>query len=716
METLQHIPTSTQFTDDDEGGLQLGQVIAALKRRLLLIAGVTAVVTIGAVFKALTDTPIYEAQFEILTQPTTLENRIISTASDDGLSQQEDLLGSALDEVKLQILRSPRLLEPTLEQLQVLYPSMTYLDLVSGLSLNVKSDRILIVKFTNENKKLVEDTLAQLAEDYINYSVDNRQSGIYRGIIFVDDQLPLLRDRVDLLQDSLQNLRQKYNLVDPVSQGEELTTQVNSLRQQQLEINLQLQESTQTYAALQREVLTNGIGAVAPSLQDDARYQQILNQLLALDIQLAEQSVLLRETSPEIQHILEQKQSLAPILAQEGERVQRQISNLIENLSIRSQILGQAIEDLNLQIKELSGVTREYSDIQRELEIATTILNEFRSQREVLQIEGAQQQAPWEILTEARPPRASVASAQQNFVLGIILGLILGSGVALAVDKLSSLVRTVADLKDELPFPLLGVIPFNPALAAEEMPTMGQVSQSKLDALFPKQKSAADHPELGMRAFSEAFRSLSTNLQLMTLDKTVHALTISSSSPNEGKTTVSINLAQTLALMGRKVLLVDTDLRRPSLHRRLGLTNEYGLMDVIVSDADLQAIIQPSLISPNLFVLTSGAIPPDPPTVLASSVMSAFHQQAREEFDLVLYDAPPMLGFADAYLTAALTRNLVVVVGVGNVKRSQLQQLMESLQVPDIKVLGTVANGVTESSVVSYNYYNYYSSEAKAGN
>ena len=712
METTQQHPAAWQLGEiHDEGGLNLGQVLAALKRRVFIIAGMTALITSGAVIKALTDTPIYQSEFEVLTQPVTLETRIISKANPEGLSNQEDLIGSSVDPVKIRILKSPKVLEPIAEELQENYPGLTYAEIFSGLSLSIAPGDILVVRYSNPNKSLAQDILISLADSYIEFSVEDRQSDILRGIDFVEEQLPGLRDRVDFLQDSLQDLRQKHNLVDPQQQGNQLIEQISALESEQLQVNVQLQEAQQVYQALQQDVVVYGDDAVSSFLQQDPKYQQVLSLLLDLDTQLAQDSLLLRESSPEIQHLLQRRASLIPVLQQEGQRVQRQVQRQIDDLIIRNQVLGNSINRLNLQVKDLSSITRLYSDIQRELDIATTNLNEFLSKREALRIEAAQRQAPWEILTPPGPPKASVASAKQNLVLGILLGVILGSGAALVLDKLSSIVHTTKEVRDIIPLPLLGIIPFNSMLNDDLAMVISQTQNADWQRALNNDTEAM---AIDLKAFSEAFRSLNANLRLISLDRDINSLTISSAASSEGKSTIAIHLAQASAIMGRKVLLVDLDLRRPSLHRQLGLTNEYGLMDVILADAAFQDVLHPLAMSPNISVMTSGGFAPDPTTILASSAMNIFHQQAREMFDLIIYDVPPLLGFADAYLAAALSQHLLLVVGLGQVKRSQLQNMMDSLKVPDINPLGVIVNGATETSAPIYEHYDYYVATTEA--
>ena len=179
-------------------------------------------------------------------------------------------------------------------------------------------------------------------------------------------------------------------------------------------------------------------------------------------------------------------------------------------------------------------------------------------------------------------------------------------------------------------------------------------------------------------------------------------------------------LAQTAASMGRKVLIVDADLRRPSVHKVLGIENNRGLMDAILFqrgfanalDTPVESLIQKSPLHENLSVLTTGAVPPEPPAVLASQAMQELVEQVGDSFDLVIYDTPPLLGFADAPLLASQTQGLLLVVGLDRVKRSQLSQVLDDLRLSKIPTLGVVANLAQVQLTKSLSsYYQYYAPE-----
>ncbi len=704
----QSLPTTyaPPFEDDDEGGLDLGQLLGAIRRRFLIVLGLTTVVAAAAVYKAATDTPIYQAQFEILTEALTVETQVISATNPQTLSSREEIVAVRADAVKLKILTSPRVLQPVVEKLQSQYPGITYEVIVRGLILKPLDTDILVVGYKSVSPELVKAVLDLVAEAFLEYSLQVRQADINKGIQFVEDQLPYLQERVQGQQERLQGLRQRHNLVDPTTTGQQLATQISGIEQQRLETQLQLGQAQALYGNLQQQLANAPTEmATASALGQSARYQAILSQLRMLDNQIAQGSVLYLEESPEIQVLQEQRDSLLPLLRQEGEQVTRDVANLIQELESRYQILTDTLERLNQQVKQLSVISREYTDIQRELAIATENLNQFLSKREAFKIDAAQREQPWQLLTPAGRPRPSVASVKRNFVLGSVFGMLLGLGAALAIDKLSNILYTAKEVKDVARLPLLGIIPLDKHLKAQNAGVdMGDVLLNSSEGLS---LDFENKPHSLISVFYEAFRSLFTNIRLLSPDTPISSVVISSSVPGEGKSTVAIYLAQAAAEQGRRVLLVDTDLRHPSIHGRLGLANLQGLTDVISTELEFDHVIQQSPQENNLFVLTAGSIPPDPIRVLASKKMLDLMTQLRSAFDLIIYDAPPLMGLADAYLLAAETNGMVLVAGLGKVKRSVLENALDQLKENSnfsTPILGVVANRAKNVPLTSYNY------------
>ncbi len=704
MAELPSPPVSALPQDSEqEGGLQLGRFLSPIKRHVFLVVGVATLTAVAAVLDAVTDTPTYRSSFELLTPATTLETQIISTLNPQALSNQSDVVDVAVDETKLKILTSPRVMEPIVEKLQERYPNITYGKVVRSLRITPNDNgNTLTVQYTGNDSEQVLHILEVVSEAYLRFSLEDRQNNIFRGIDFVNEQLPEVRARVEALESELESLRQRSNLIDPLLQGQQLTEQTARFTAEQLDLRVQIQQAQELYQNLQQELADGEEFAATSTLMESDRYQALLNQLLEVDRQLAEELTLYVEDSPEIEVIQERRENLQPLLEREGLRVQGQLTSYILELQDRDQALSTTIETLNQRIKNLSTTAREYNKIQRDLEIATVNLNQFLTKREALRIDAAQSQTPWEVLTPPARPKASSASARQNLFLGMILGFLLGSGIAILIDRVRGKVHTPEELKEAIGVPVLGTIPYEPLLHNRSslpttMPAETFAPQlfDEVDGFYQKGISIS---------FLEAFRILATNIDLISPDTPIKTLTISSAVLGMGKSTIAFYLGQAIAATGKRVLIVDADLRHPELHMLCEVANDQGLSNYASSEFNLK---EPwTRLSPdaNLFVLPSGPLPPDPIRVLSAQRTKNLFNQAAQEFDMVIFDTPPLLGLADALVVAAQTQGMLLTATLGQVKFSQLSATLDELSIAKTPLLGAVAN---ESKQLGENPYGY---------
>lgn len=228
--------------------------------------------------------------------------------------------------------------------------------------------------------------------------------------------------------------------------------------------------------------------------------------------------------------------------------------------------------------------------------------------------------------------------------------------------------------------------------------------------MFKRKKNEKNYPmslivnNTPKSTISEQFRTIRTNLQFSMVDKTLKTLTITSAGPNSGKTTISANLAATFAQENQRVLLIDSDLRKPTLHKLFNVKNFKGLSTLIADQSNLSEVIQETDVD-NLFLLTSGPVPPNPTELLSSERMNQLIKDAEQYFDLVIYDTPPVLAVTDAQILASRTDGVLMVVPKGEVKKEQLEKTNELLENVRANVLGFVMNKVEKSDD---NYYYYY--------
>lgn len=692
---MQMKTNAAQLNDADEGGLNLGQVGATLRRRALLIAGFTGVAAAGAVLKAESDPPIFQGQFEILTKPVTGESKAVAnipqTLGAQGVSSPE----TENVATTIKVLESPRLLAPIVKDLQAKYPDLTYKRLERYLNVTSVKPNILKVEYVDEDEQQVKDVLQALAKTYLDYSRAEQEEDVNEAIKFVQERITKggLQQRVEDWQEKLRNLRRKNTLVEPAQKSQEVAALIASLNQQRIEARVQYEQMSTKYRDLQSELAQQpGQRAGNSLLSDNPRYQKILDQIQEADILIKKESARFTPENPTILTLQDKIDNLMPMLTAEEERVQRDYVSRINEIAARDEALRDKIKKAEAELKYLATVNRDYDYIQLQLKIATENYGQFVAKEQALQIEKAQKLQPWKPLdpqyTEVQKPAAIVDSAKRNLLLGGLLGLLLGTGAALVVDKLSNVFYTSKDVKDATYLPLLGSIPSRKELAV----SLNDAGNQKPD----------------IAAFFEVFRSLYTNILLLGSDTPIRSLVISSATPGDGKSTVAIYLALAAAAMGHRVLLVDANLRCPTLHKRVGVMNIQGLTDIIASDLDWSNVIERSPIENNLYVLSAGPIPPDPVRLLASQKMQDLMSDLQNSFDFVIYDTPPVLGFADANLLAANTNGMVLVAGLGKLKRTVFQQALEELQVSGAPVLGFIANKSKEAAPASYTYYQQY--------
>lgn len=205
---------------------------------------------------------------------------------------------------------------------------------------------------------------------------------------------------------------------------------------------------------------------------------------------------------------------------------------------------------------------------------------------------------------------------------------------------------------------------------------------------------------------TESYRALRTNIDFSSVDEQTRVIMVTSAGPEEGKSTVVGNLAVTYAQDERRVLLIDADMRKPTVHRTFQLSNRYGLSSFLSRQIDLENAIQESGV-PNLNVMTAGPIPPNPAEMLNSNSMTKLMEQLRENYDVVLIDTPPILAVTDAQLLASKSDGVLMVINAGKVKKEVVLKAKENLTRVNARMLGVVLNNVKRKASEEYYYYYY---------
>lgn len=712
-------------------GFNPGPYLRMLRRKSLVILSIAGLVTGAAVIyiKGAPDT--YESGFQLLVEPVTNEGRVSDPSvlsRSDGSVPNRDIF--TLDyPTQLEILQSPKIMSDIVEKVRLRYPKVSEIAIRKGLVVkrfakenSPEPTKILQVSYSAGDPNFVQYVLEVVQERYLRYSLEERKSRIGEGVKFIEDQLPELQLRVDKLQTTLQKLQQQNRLTDPNAQGAELFKQVQDLTTQQLTAQRELQEQRTLYANLQRQLdLTPNEAIAASALSQNPQYNEIQTKYQEIENQLAVERGRFLPDSPNIQSLEAKRESLLALLNQQAQEIigqnlsetvknpqvrafQNEVrlsligqlvstGNQIEVLEVRYQGLAQTKAIYDEQARRFPAIARQYTDQQRQLDIAKRTLDQLLTQRETLRVEAAQKQVPWDVLAKPEVPRdqngipiPAPGDAKKKLMMALVASLILGVGTALLIEKSQNIFYSSDDIKDAVSEPLLGVIPLDRSIKKSTTPYawVGRINQSETDS-----------------PFLEAFDSLYTNL-CFNSTLSVRSLVVGSAMSGDGKSTIALNLAQTAAAMGARVLLVDANLRSPSLHLRLNLPNSLGLSDLLAKQVAPDDLLTRSLVVDNLSVLTAGEIQPNSSKLLGSAQMRHLAEKFRGMFDLVIYDTPNLSEFRDANFLAAHTDGILMVATTKKTARSTFNQVLGQVKNYRLPILGIVANQVKKGLSPTY--------------
>ncbi|MEO0803445.1 MAG: polysaccharide biosynthesis tyrosine autokinase, partial [Cyanobacteria bacterium J06642_2] len=697
-----------------------GALWQAARRRWWIVLGVASVVTAGAWWYSLQLQAIYSSRFLMLVNVSSDRTR---ADSDIPIEKQKQLGFSTL----IQVLRSSLILNQVVADLKDQHPDLNLGDLAENLNISLARDTdVLIVTYQNNDPERVKAVLDRVGAAYLEYGTTQARVNVQQGIDFVEGKLPELRARVERLREQVKDFRQTYKIYNPDARGGQLASEIASIQQRQEMLQIDLTAAQSTYERLQEQLgyqadtTTPQTAIVTAAVSQSPLYQQRLTELQAIETEIRQESQRFSANSPMIRSLEEERKQLETLLEEAEQDAVRgrpsegtttpltgidldfnqqliETTNQIAQLRVQEKELTRLKAETEEQFKAFPSISNEYLALQQELGRANESLNNFLNAQEQYSLQASQDSIPWQLITPASLPIKPISpDIPRQMALGVAAGLALGVGLALLVEKSDNVYHSPETMREGVQLPLLGTIPLYKALrdAAPTSPAglpSGRddgrllTGDSDGDAVDPATNLATASPKgrqprYNLSPFLEAFRSLNTNLNFLGTNKPLRAVTISSAAPGDGKSTVATYLAQAAAAMGQRVLLVDADLRRPQVHSIMGLENKRGFSDAIGREFPLRDAIQQSPWEKNLFVLPSGRIPPDPTRLLSSRKAQRIMDKLQSVFDLVIYDAPPLLGIADSTILSKRTDGIVLVIGMDKTNRNAVSEAFTNLR------------------------------------
>jgi capsular exopolysaccharide synthesis family protein len=705
-----------------------------LKRRWTIIT-IFAVIVIVVTIHAFTATPIYEATTRLIiekenpnvisfqevmavnasgtdfyqTQYKIIESRSVAREVVRRLNQNEievffpkpkdDLISNLIASIK-EIFKSKKdavvsLLKTDNDAEQFQDSDIDY-ELLSGfigrISVKpVRRSRLVDLKFQAEDPVLAAKIVHTLAKAYIDQSMETKLNAVQNAVKWLHNRIELEREKVGKAEEALIKYKEKHNIItDFTSDLENITAQ----KLAQLNTHVVEAESKRVEAEMRykQSKALEGTPDMLDSVPDVLKNELII-QIKGMEVELykrmSELSKKYGSRHPKMIAVQSELKTLKQRKSQEINRVINSLKNeykvsLAKEESLKESLAKQKQESLDLNQKAI-----EYGVLRREAESAREMYELLIKRFKETSMTEDMRTGNVRIVDKAEVPQKPVKPRKKlNILLAVIVGLFLGTGTAFILEFIDNTIKIPEDIKRYLNIPYLGPVP---VFAMDGNPDE-KINRELVTLHSPKSTA------------SESYRGIRTGILFSSAESEPQAIMVASACSLEGKTTTTANLAITMAQSGGKVVILDCDLRRPKLHKIFGITRGKGITNLLLGKKDIKDSIYRTRI-PNLYVIPSGPVPPNPSEMLGSRRMKELIEVLRKGFARIIIDSPPICAVTDAVVLAKSVDGVVFVIRANDSARDIAKNGVDQLQAVGAHMLGAVLNGV-ELGMDSY-YYRY---------
>ncbi|RPH52464.1 MAG: polysaccharide biosynthesis tyrosine autokinase [Desulfobacteraceae bacterium] len=584
---------------------------------------------------------------------------------------------------------------------------------------------IINISANSEDPKKAQRLANTVAQVYKEQHALNLNRRIIEAKKFIESQVVVTKDKLQKSEDTVKAFRETNRMVSLDSQSSGLVSQFSDLQTkkvQDLATYGKIHEILNALARAEKSPLSSK--TIFYFEEASAPYKSLNDRLVQL---LLDRDIMLITYTENFPQVIETRKQIHEI-----------ITSMTAHLKAQQQSLSQAVNltenqlnNLDDRLKSLPAQGLELARLEREVDVNREIYTMLEKQYQESLIQNAVQIEEVQIVKPALEPSSPINPPKTGATtsLGFIIGIILGVVFAFLIETFDTSMGAAEDVEQFLGAHVLGIIPhvdFDELKATLQEKSAENIDDDKL--LRIAQLISHFAPKTTP---AEGYRALRTNINFVKLEKDIKTITFTSSAPQEGKTTISVNLAITMAQMGKKVLLVDGDFRRPVISKIFGIQSVPGLTDVILGNYEWRSVVrsitdiimgkmtmEEIMITPgldNLYIMTCGTIAPNPAELISTRVNSDFIKESHEEYDFVIIDAPPILAATDAAIWGTKADGVIIVYKVGTIARGALKRAKAQVDNVKARLIGVVLNGLKPEISPDFEfhdkYYYYYGSE-----
>ena len=719
--------------DDDDDDIDLKELFSVILRRKGTIVLIAMLTFIAALVLTLMTKPIYRASTTLQVSPESTKVLNYDVDADGGSTNARDFYSTQFEILKSRslakrtmegmglesILAGDKLAKPffaeTFEGIKSLFFGDDQSDssledgmldqevaesavgkaplenrLIQMLTvLPVKNSEIVKLSFDNTDPQLAANVVNSIAANYIELNLERRVNAASFAKDFLGKQLADVKSRLEESQVNLNNYAKEKELFKT---GDEKSPSLTALKISQLSVALGDAETNRIIAQTRYQQGQAAEGAA--KVLESQTVESLKSNLINLQTKYQEQLQIYKPSYPLMVQLQRQIQKLTDEISIETRSILRTTESSLRAAYLAAQENEEhLLEELEIQKRNLVNVRDKdigYNTLLREVETNRSSYEGLLTRLKEVSVAGGIESNNISVLDPAIVPFAKhKPNTRLNLALGLVLGLFLGIVVAFLLEFLDDRVKTTDELERLLGLPLLGM---TPSVKGED---------PVVHALMTMEQPAS--------AIAESFRSLRTNLLFASKEGTPKVLTLTSAMPSEGKSSSCMNLATAFAQSNARVLVIDADLRKPTAHKRLKLDNSMGLSNFLTYQASIDDVVQQTLI-PGVSAVTAGPLSPNPSELLSSERLQELFDLAPDAFDIIIIDAPPVMGLADALVLANRASATVMVTAFAQSKKRQIQDAHRKLKQSHANIIGVLFTKVkTGGSYGGYNYdYEYY--------
>ena len=570
--------------------------------------------------------------------------------------------------------------DPTRKMMFVINDYPTLVKSMSSYSVNAtsKQSSIASIVMSGTNRQKIVDFTNLLLNEYVTRGLEKKNQVSENTINFIDKELSGIQDSLSTAEIDLQDFRTSNDLMNLDAQAQQVLLNLKALEKEkaELEVNLKLYQRLQSYIQMQIDDPEN---LAAPSTMgiSDPLLNKLVVDLVTLSQTKAAQVVTLTDQHPTIIKMDEQIITYKKTLLESA-------NNLVSNARMSIAEIDKRIAKAEIESRNLPQKQRLLLGYQRKFELNQNTYNYLMQRRAEAQILRASNTPDNEIIDEARIERTVRVAprSSMNYLIALILGLLIPALYLFLKDFFNVSILDRKDVEKLTQFPIIGQI----------------IESSSKDPLV-----VINSPK---SPIAESFRSVRTNVEYITQGKQKSVILVTGDSQSIGKTFNSINIASIYALYGKKTVLLGFDLRKPKLFQEFGLNNNIGLSTYLSNKDELEDIVQTSGRIPNLDIITSGPIPPNPAELIASEKCNTLFEKLKEIYDYIIIDTPPLGLVTDAFLLMRHTDVNLYIVRQGITNKNIFGNIIKDIESRGIKV-NIVLNGIKQENSYGYRYGSY---------